>query len=340
MNNPSVGVKPLSKAEKVRFFVRAHKIISAIIAIVIVVLLWRWYVAATTPAAVTKYVVQDATTGTIIASVSGTGQMQAGTTVNVQSQGNGNVVAIPVTVGEKVSAGQLLVQLDTTNDARALDQAKLSLQSAQLSLAKLVEAPATTTLIQDQNSVTQSETTLANASATLQRDYQSGFDALSSAFVDFQNLTLGLQNFVNGNDISKSQTDPNAYVNLMPAYLQASAEPYANDVDSTFIAANAAYTQNLADYHAASRSSDPATLDALFAETYNTAQTISSAVKAAKDLLNYVVNNYPSGGVRCRSCRRLRRPCRRIWAIIRTRQIPMSRTFRVRSIRYRMTRQR
>ena len=295
MNNPSVGAKPLSRAGKVRFFIKTHKIISAVVLIVVVGGGWYWYSSASTPVKVTKYVVENATTGTVISSVSGSGQMQAGTTISLKASGSGNVVAIPVTVGEKVSAGQLLVQLDTTNEARALTQAKLSLQSAQLSLAKLTEAPATTTLLQDQNAVTQNETDLVNASATLQRDYQSGFDELGTAFVDFQNLTLGLQNFVNGNDISKSQTDPNAYVNLMPAYLQVSAGPYANDVASTFAAAGVAYTRNLADYHAASRSSDPATLDALFSETYQTAQTISNAVKAAKDLLNYVVNNYPSG---------------------------------------------
>ena len=37
-------------------------------------------------------------------------------------------------------------------------------------------------------------------------------------------------------------------------------------------------------------------MDALFAETLNTAQTINDAVKAGKDFLNYVINTYPSNG--------------------------------------------
>ena len=295
MNNPSAGAKPLSTVGKVRNFLGAHKFLSVIVLVVVVGGGWYWYSLANKAVVVTKYVVEKATTGTVIASVSGSGQMQAGTTISIKATGSGNVLAIPAHVGETVVAGQLLVQLDTTNEARALAQAKLSLQSAQLSLSKLIEAPATTTLLQDQNALAQAQANLVAASTTLTKDYQSGFDTLSSAFIDFQNVTLGLQNFVNGNDLGKGQTDPDAYVNLMPSYLQAAVVPYREDVVANFSVAMAAYTQNLADYHAATRSSDPQTLDSLFTETYHTAQTVSEAVKAVKDLLNYVVNNYPAG---------------------------------------------
>ena len=154
--------------------------------------------------------------------------------------------------------------------------------------------PATTTLFQDQNAVTQAEQNLVSASSTLGRDYQSGFDSVSGAFVDFQTVMAGLKAFVTGNDISKQQNDPDAYVGLMPSYLTAAMLPYRDAVLASYAAAAAAYQQNLADYYAASRSSDPATLDALFSETYDTAQTVSESVKSIKDLLNYAVNNYPS----------------------------------------------
>jgi multidrug efflux pump subunit AcrA (membrane-fusion protein) len=246
------------------------------------------------PVTVTKYVVEKATTGTVVSSVSATGQMQAITTVDVKAQNSEPVTAVLVKVGDHVKAGQTLIELDTTNEARALAQAKLSMQSAQLSLAKLVEAPATTTLLQDQNAITQAEANVLNASTTLSKDYQAGFDTLGQSFVDFQNVMAGVQSFVVGNDISKSQSDPDAYVNLMPTYLQVGTKPYRDAVMSAFAAANAAYEQNQLDYHAASRTSDTAKLDALFAETYATSRSVSEAVKSVKDLLNYVVNNYPT----------------------------------------------
>ena len=286
---------PLSRFAKVRRFAAAHKIISGIVLVLTVSGGWYWYSQANTATAVTRYVIEKATTGTVIASVTGSGQMQAGTTIDIKPENSETVVAIPVRVGQTVKVGQLLVQLDATDQARALAQAQLSLRSAQLALEKLTAAPATTTLIQTQNAVVQDEANLVSASTTLAKDYQSGFDTLGGSFVDFQNVMLGLQNFVQGNDISKAQNDPDAYVNLLPNYVQATGRVYRNDVQSAFTAAQGAYQQNLIDYHATSRIADPQTLDTLFAETYQTAKTISEAVKAVKDLLNFVVNNFPTG---------------------------------------------
>ncbi len=276
--------------------ISGHKIISIIVAVIVIGGGYWWYSSSQSGTVTTKYVVEKAMTGTVIASVSGSGQMQALTTIDVKPEVTETVTGISVKVGDTVTAGQLLVTLDTTNEARALTQAKLSLQSAQLTLAKLTEAPATTTLIQDQNALTQAEQNLISASSTLDKDYQSGFDSVSSAMVDFQTVSAGLKSFVTGNDISKAQNDPDAYISLIPSYLSVSALPYRDAVIANYNAAVAAYQQNLIDYDAASRSSDPATLDSLFSETYHTAQAVSESIKSIKDLLDYVVNNYPAIG--------------------------------------------
>jgi multidrug efflux pump subunit AcrA (membrane-fusion protein) len=292
--SPLKAAKPLSAGAKVGRYVRAHKVLTGIVVIVAVGGGWYWYNGTHTAAAAPRYIVEKATTGTIVATVSGSGQVQAEATIDIKPQVSENVIAIPVRVGQTVRVGQLLVQLDTKTEARALTQAQLQLQSAELSFAKLTEAPATTTLIQNQNTVAQNETTLVNASATLARDYQAGVSTLSGSFVDFQNVMTGLQNFVNGSDLSKSQNDPDAFVNLMPVYLQTGTKPYRDSVVSHFASALTAYQQNLLDYHATVRSADPQVLDTLFVQTYHTAQTLGDTVKAVKDFLNYVVNNYPA----------------------------------------------
>jgi HlyD family secretion protein len=280
--------------QKLRIFILSHKIISGLVGVAVIVGSWYWYSIAATPSAVSRYVVQNATLGTVISSVSGSGQMQAATTVAVKPQTSETVTKVYVAVGQHVAQGQILVQLDTANEAKALSQAKISLQSAQLSLAKLEEAAATTTIQQDQDAITQAQESLIMASTTLARDYQSGFDSLSTAFVDFQNIMIALQNFVQGNDINKSQTDPDAYVSLLQNYMQTSALPYRDDIESSYSAAESAYQQNLLDYHAVNRNSSTSTLDSLFLETSATSQTIGDATKAVKDLLDYIVDNYKS----------------------------------------------
>jgi multidrug efflux pump subunit AcrA (membrane-fusion protein) len=278
---------------KIRSALLSHKIISAIVLIALIGGGYYWYRVAHTGVTVTKYEVQSVATGTIATSVSGTGQTQAGTTIGVTPKVSEEVTSIAVGVGDKVSAGQLLLRLDSTSEAQSEKSAELSLQSAQLALEQLSQVT-TSTLLSNQDSVRQDETSLATASTTLVQDYQSGFDDLGSTFVNLQTIMTGLQNFVTGNDINKTQNDPDAYVGLMPNYLQTGVTPYKNTVQATYTAAAAAYQQNLVDYHAVSRNSSEASLDALFTETKNTANTISAAVKASNDFLTYVVNSYPA----------------------------------------------
>ena len=284
----------MQKLGVVVHYARVHKIISGIVLIVIIGGGYYWYTVANTAPTVTKYVVENATTGTIVSSVSGTGQVQAGTTINVSSKVSEEVTSIPVKVGDHVKAGQLLVQLDPTNERRALQQAQLSLEQAQLS-AQEADQVATTTLLQQQNAVTTGNQSLANASTTLVQDYASGFNDLGPTFVNLQTVMTGLQDFMKGRDVSQNQSDPDAFVALMPSYLQPGVIPYETALTTQYNTALAAYQQNVSDYHAASAGSSEQTLDALFTETYNTAQAINATVKAGKDFFGYIVNNYPVG---------------------------------------------
>ena len=280
--------------EKIKKVLIGHKIISGIVIVVVLAGGLWWYNTIQNGTTIVKYVVENAVQGTVVTTVSESGQVNAVTTINIQPHITETVISVPAKVGSHVVAGQILVILDTKNEEKALKQANLSLQSAQLSLAKLQKPPTAVSLGQSQNAVTKSHENLLQASTTLQKDYQNAFDTLGSSFVDFQNVMSQLQSFVVGTDINKSQSNPDAYVNLMPNYLQITTRPYRDDVISHYAAALAAYQSNLADYHAKSRYNDEATLDSLFSETYTTSKLISESVKSVKSMLNFIVNNYPT----------------------------------------------
>ncbi len=277
----------------IKTYIRAHKFVSAVVVLVLAGGGYGWYSAANAPTAVTKYVVKAATQGSVIASVSGTGQVQAGTTITVTPKVSETVTSIPVTVGEHVNAGQLLVQLDPTNEQRALASAQLALEQAQLS-AEESDQVATTTLLQQQDAVTTGEQSVVNASTSLVADYQSGFNGLGPIFVNLGTVVTGLKDFVVGYDISKTQEDPDAFASLLPVDYQAGALPYTNTLQADYNAAEAAYQQNLTDYQALNVNATQGAMDALFTETDNTAQAMSNAVKAQKDFLDYIVNTYQS----------------------------------------------
>ncbi len=279
--------------KKLRTFAAAHKVVATAFVLLLGTGAYYGYKGATAAPAVTKYVIQKATKGSVVSSISGSGQVEPVTSIDIKPTVSENVTKIYVKVGDRVTAGQLLVQLDATNEVKAVKQAQLSLQSAQLNLAKIQEVT-TSTLLQSQNSVRVDQQNIVDASTTLMKDYVSGFNGLGGTFVNFQNVMIGLENFAGENTINKLQDNPDAYVSLLPTYLQNGASTYRASVQSTYQDAAKAYQAVLNTYHAANQNSDTVTLDALFQQTYSAAKTISDAVKASKDLLNYVVNNYPA----------------------------------------------
>jgi multidrug efflux pump subunit AcrA (membrane-fusion protein) len=194
---------------KLRRIIFAHRIISLVAVIAIAGGGYYWYQASRGSTTVTKYVVENATLSTITTSISGSGQVGTVSSIDIKPQVTETVTKVYAKVGDKVSAGQLLVQLDTTNEAKAVKKARLSLQSAQLSSANLQEI-STTTLLQSRASVTKAEQSLETASSSLAGDYQNGFDTLSATIVSLQEVMAKLEDFVLGNDVSKTQENPDA----------------------------------------------------------------------------------------------------------------------------------
>jgi len=74
--------------------------------------------------------------GVVQSTVSGSGNLQAASQLNLGFRTSGTVTAIYVTQGEHVSQGQLLATLDPQSAEVTLEQAKAALQSAEANLAQ------------------------------------------------------------------------------------------------------------------------------------------------------------------------------------------------------------
>src|SRR5580658_6201181 len=74
--------------------------------------------------------------GVVQSTVSGSGNLQAASQLNLGFKTSGTVTHIYVTQGQHVTQGQLLASLDPQSAEVTLEQAKASLQSAEANLAK------------------------------------------------------------------------------------------------------------------------------------------------------------------------------------------------------------
>ena len=146
---------------KIKTFITSHKTASVILLIVII---WGGYWLhgkLTSTTGETKYTLSVVNKGTVISSVSGSGQVSASNSIDLKPTVSGNITYVAVKPGDKVNAGKTLFSIDNTDAEKTVRDAEVSLQSSQLALAKL----------KNQNSD-------ANNNANLVKAYDDGFNTV------------------------------------------------------------------------------------------------------------------------------------------------------------------
>jgi len=245
------------------------------------------YKNATKVPVTTRYVTAAAAKGTISVSVSGTGQVASTSQVDIKPQVGSTITSLPVTVGQKVAAGAVIARLDDTAAQKSIRDAQAALDSAKLSLQKLQEPATALTLLQAQNALNDSQTTLTNAQAALSKSYDDGFTAVTNAFLDIPNIMTGLQDVLMGNEANRNQANMDYYTDSTQTY-DATAGTYRTAAANSYQAARAVYDTNFADFKNLDRATvTPTQIMAIVNETYATANTIAEAVKDTGNLLQF-----------------------------------------------------
>ncbi|MCL5733757.1 MAG: efflux RND transporter periplasmic adaptor subunit [Patescibacteria group bacterium] len=272
-------------AVSVWLFAMKHKIISLIITILIIYGGYAGVRGLFSGNSGTQYVLAQAQTGTLISSVSASGQISMSTQLDIKPQVSGNVISIAVAQGQQVKAGQLIMKLDPTDAEKAVRDAQANLEAAKLSLAKLEEPPTQLSITQAQNALAQAQQSLQSAQNALIKDYSGGFTSVSNAFIDLPGVMTGISNILYGTNINNNQPNAYAYYDLSKNY-NSNADQILNDAINSYQTALTTYNQNLSDYTGASIDSSSTVINSLISETYNTAVLISTAARDTKNLLD------------------------------------------------------
>jgi multidrug efflux pump subunit AcrA (membrane-fusion protein) len=119
-----------------------HLYLLGVMAIVVAVLAATEIGPPSSPARTAREVV-TAEDGVVQSTVTGTGNVEAGTDVNVNFQTSGTLSQVFVSVGQHVNQGQLLATLDSTSAQLSVNQAQESLTAAQDQLTAVENGTAT-----------------------------------------------------------------------------------------------------------------------------------------------------------------------------------------------------
>lgn len=284
-----------------------HKVLTPVIALVIVASGFGVYTSINRKPDAPRYITGHAEKGTLVVSVSGSGQVSAKNSIDIKSKVSGDVLSVSAQEGARVKKGAVLARIDARDAEKNVRDAENNLQSAHISLQKLqkpadalallqaknalaqstrdfdalVKPPDELALLQAENALAQSITTEKNAEDALQKARGDGFTAVANAFIDLPGIMSDVDDMLFKNTIANAQWNIDWYADQAKRWDDTVLDE-KNDVHTAFERARIAYEKNLSAYTTARRDSDPATLEALIAETYADVKTLAETIKTTR----------------------------------------------------------
>ena len=265
---------------KTKAFIFRHKIISVIVLIILIGAGYWGYTSLTGTTTQVKYVLSRAEKGTIISSLSSSGQVSALNTIDIKAKTSGDVTYVGAKEGDSITAGMLIAKLDTTDAEKAVRDAQANLESAQITLQKL-QGDSTLSVPRNKQ----------DAIDTLNQEYQSGYNTVSSVFIDLPNIMTDLQTIIYGNTFSTNQQNIDFYTGNTYTFDQ-NAQQFKNSLVKSYQTASDEYTKNFSDYKSTTRYSDNNTIDSIISETYNTTKDVAQALKDTNNLIQFYKDTF------------------------------------------------
>lgn len=260
-----------------------HKTITVVIVVVVLGAGGWSYSKATAVSAQTRYILGSVTKGTIVSSVSASGQVSASNQLDIQAKVSGEILSVPVQPGQKVYAGQLIAVIDPSDAQKAVRDAQVNLESANISLEKLQKPAAALTLTQSQNALT-------NAQSALTKLYSDGNTDVVNTFLDLPDIITGIQGILTGTDVANSGgsiQNMDYYVHNIQGQSTTDdhAAVYANTAYTDYLAAKKSYDSTFAEYQRLGENPDTTSVEEILADTYTTTQLTAKAAKSANALI-------------------------------------------------------
>lgn len=267
----------------------------------------------------TKYVLAKTEKGTLVVSVSGSGQISASNQIDIKPKVSGDITVVSVAQGQEIKANILIAQLDARDAQKAVRDAETSLETSRLELDRLINPADDSTIIQSENSLIQAKDSLTKLKFTqesnyqnavkakqkaeddLKKSYEDSFNTVSNAFLELPAVMTGLDSLIYGTAFSPSRQNINYYSDNINLYVDGKGTVYKQNVLDDYQKARTAYDKNFEDYKVASRYSDTIIIEKLVNETYDTTKNIAEAVKSLNNLIQFYKDTFTKQGLKADS---------------------------------------
>ncbi|MBI4121581.1 MAG: efflux RND transporter periplasmic adaptor subunit [Candidatus Ryanbacteria bacterium] len=274
-------------AQKILVLARTHRFASVAFGILVLAGGYYGYAALFGSDEALRYAFAEARNGTLIVSLSGSGQVSASHQVDVKPRVSGDIVYVGVKNGQEVRRGALLAQLDARDAEKTVRDAKANLESVRLSLEKLQKPADVLSILQAENALVSAREAKTKAEDNLARAYEDSFNMVANAFLDLPDVMTGLNDILFSTTLSiGGQSNIDYYADVVKSYDESSLT-LRNIAYADYQKARKDYDQNLLDYKSATRFSDKAAIEKLITQTYDTTKNVAEAVKSARTEIQF-----------------------------------------------------
>lgn len=250
--------------KNIRKYFVAHKAIGSIIVLVILFSAYQIYKHYTAPSTAPRYVLATVSKGTIITSVTGTGQVSASNQIELKAKASGDIVAINAKTGDEIKAGSTLLQIDSASAA-------LDLESAKIAYTDLITV--------DPLDILKAKNAFDNANNSLTTSYNNARTAITAASSDMSNVKDGLDSLLNART---------GYLRPTNYLLDDTEKTYRIKANQSFYTAQNVFNTFQKSIVGIGAETNFSTVEEKVNEAYNTANTMAQAAKDAKDAVSYL----------------------------------------------------
>jgi len=288
---------------------------SGVILLMIIAAGYFGYQALAKNKSTARYITAAVEKGTLVVSVSGSGQVSVSDQIDIRPKVSGDIVYLGIKKGQEVKDGALLAQIDADEAQKAVADAETALETAQLELEELLKPADAYSLIQAENALSQaqdnltklkfdqeseyqdSQNAIKKAEDNLNKAYEDAFNSMSNAFLDLPSLITGLNNILYSYEIAKSEATMADYSWNISALLGSvdsshrdDCQRFINSAENDYKSAREKYDKNFENYKNASRYSDKDVIETLLEETLEDVKAIAEAIKSQSNMLDYWVD--------------------------------------------------
>jgi HlyD family secretion protein len=242
-----------------------HKLLTGIILLLVIGSIYFGYQKLAGDKNTVRYATTAVEKGTLIVSVSGSGQVSALDQVDVKPKVSGEIVALYISKDQEVKAGSLIVELDSKDARQAIQDAEINLENANFTLEEL-------------------EKSKEGAETDLVKTYEDVLNNISDTFNDLPAIMEKLEKMFLESSYGGDQADIDYYRNLVGTYTGQSFLTQ-EEKENYFIRLRDKYDEVRKEYLSITRLSPPETLENFLEKTYTIDKEIAELTRSSRDIV-------------------------------------------------------